>query len=179
MTPGRTFMRVVSLLVICAAVMVACSPTPTPSPVPVAMLPVEVVGVGAIPAGRTSIPGMTIRLTEADVATIGRGEGSVVITLTDAAGARDTISMTGTPAVVAPGSLGVTATLTASNVLGINIVDSDTFNVEQVTISGIRLAVSPEAAPGAIRATITECTGSLAGCAPDRALPSPGSVGTS
>lgn len=157
----------------------ACTPQPVPTPSappPVALLPVEITGVGAFPPGRTSLAGMTIRLTEADVGTIGLGEGTLAITFTDAAGAMDAISLTGTPAVFAPGSLGITASLPARNVLLLSIVDSDPLNIEPVTISNLRLAAADAAAPGAIRATITECTGSLAGCAAERELASPGTV---
>lgn len=180
MRVGYENRRAARAVLIAAALLTACSPAPTPTPSPsppVALLPPEITGVGAIPAGQTSLTGMSIRLTEAGADTILHGPGTIVITLTDANGATDTLSMTGAFEIVAPGSLGVTATLPASNVLLVEIVDSDTFNVEQVTISGLRLAVSPDAAPGDIRATITECTGSLAGCAADRELPSPGAVG--
>jgi hypothetical protein len=161
------------------ALAASCSPTPppTPSSPPAALLPVEVTGVGAIPPGRTSLPAMTIRLTEADVATIARGEGSLVIAFTDSAGAGESIGLVGTAAVLAPGSLGVTATLSQPSVVVLNIVDSDPLNIEQVTVSNLRLSASADAAPGPIRATITACTGSLAGCAPERELASPGTVG--
>lgn len=179
MRVGHAILRAALAVVISAALLTACSPAPTPTPSPsppVALLPPEITGVGAIPPGRTSLVGMTIRLTEADVATIGRGEGTLAITFTDTAGAMDTISLTGAPAVFAPGSLGITAVLSAPNVLLLRTVDSDPLNIEPVTISNLRLSVAGDAPAGAIRATITECTGSLAGCAAERELASPGTV---
>jgi hypothetical protein len=179
MTRHVSLSRVLAVMAMFGALAVRCSPTPPPTPSlpPAALLPVEVTGVGAIPPGRTSLPTMTIRLTEADVATIARGEGSLVITFTDSAGAGDSIGLIGEPAVSAPGSLGVTAGLSRPSVIVLSIVDSDPLNIEQVTISNLRLSASAAAAAGPIRATITECTGSLAGCAPERELASPGTVG--
>ena len=162
-----------------ALLVVACSPSPSPSPSPppVAFLPIEVSGVGAIAPGRTSAGGLVLRLTEAGVDTIARGPGTMVVTLSDQTGRGGTVGIVGTPSIDAPGSLGITAILTATNVLEISIVDSDPLNIEPVTIAGLRLSASQDAAPGAIRETITACTGSLAGCAPSRELPSPGTVG--
>jgi hypothetical protein len=80
------------------------------------------------------------------------------------------------PELTAPGSLGVSATLTRSNVLTVQIVDSDTFNVEQVTIGGLAISAAASAPAGPLSLAIAACTGSLAGCAASDLLGSPGTV---
>ena len=156
-----------------------CAPAPTPPPPsrpPVALAPIEVTGVGEITQGGTSPDELVLHVTEAGNATIGTGPGSFQVTLTDHAGLPDTIAYTGTPSVSGPGSLGVTASLTAPDVLTVSIVDSDTLNIETITIEGLGIRASPAAAPGSINAVIGGCSGSLAGCTATNVLTSPGSV---
>ena len=156
-----------------------CTPAPTPPPsvpVPVALAPIEVVAVGDVRQGATSDAELVIRITELESDSLPRGPGEFQLTLTDSAGSPDGVSFTGTSVVVAPGSLGATADLTSNDVLTIRVVDTDTFNVEQMTISGLRISASTTAPVGALALTIGACSGTLAGCGKDSVLPPPGTV---
>ncbi|MEX1168914.1 MAG: hypothetical protein WEE50_02105 [Chloroflexota bacterium] len=161
------------------ALVAACSPAPTPPPptrVPVALAPIEVMGVGEFRQGTTSADDLVIRFTELENDAIPRGPGAFELVLTDSAGTLDAVSFRGTPTLAAPGSLGVTATLTRSNVLTVQIVDSDTLNIEPVTIEGLALSARVSASTGPLVLTIGGCSGSLAGCASSDVLASPGTV---
>jgi hypothetical protein len=158
---------------------VGCSNNPTPPPPtrpPVALGPVEVTGVGDVAQGGHSANELVLRFTEASPAAIRVGPGSFQVTLTDHAGLPDTLGFTGTPSIEAPGSLGASATLTRRNVLTVSIVDSDSFNIEPITITGLAIFATPTAALGSINAVISGCAGSLAGCTAANVLASPGSV---
>ncbi len=160
-------------------VLVACDPAPTPSVAPsaaVSLSPIEVTGVGEVRQGTTSTDDLVIRVTELANDSIPRGAGAFELVLADSAGGQDAVVFTGNPTITAPGSLGTTASLTGGNVLTVQIVDSDTFNVEQLTIEGLRLSASASAPAGALTLSIVGCTGSLAGCAAHDGLASPGTV---
>jgi hypothetical protein len=86
------------------------------------------------------------------------------------------VAFSGTPTIVAPGSLGATATLAAPNVLMIDIVASDPFNVEAITIAGLSITASSNAATGPMTAKADGFTRSLQGGIVDGGLPSPGTV---
>jgi hypothetical protein len=102
--------------------------------------------------------------------------GSFMVTLTDHAGVGTTLAFTGRPSIDAPGSLGASAELAAGNVLRISIVASDRLNIEPITVTGLGIRASPEAALGSIDATLGAFSGSLAGGVANAALPSPGTV---
>jgi hypothetical protein len=166
-------------VLMCVVGFVGCTdnpPPPVPTRPPVALGPVEVTGVGDIAQGGASGNELVLQLTEAGIATIAAGTGSLQVTLTDHAGLPDTLRFTGTPSVVAPGSLGASAVLNGGNVLTISIVDSDRFNIEPIIITGLAISASPSAALGSINAVIGGCAGSLAGCVAANVLASPGSV---
>ncbi len=174
---GGSALRLV--LVVGIAAVAGCSPAPTTPPsvsVPVALAPLEVIGVGDVRQGPTSDADLVIRITELENDALTRGPGEIQVTMTDSTGAREHVSFTGTSAVVAPGSLGATVDLTSSNVLTIRVVDTDTFNVEQITISGLRLSASATAPLGALGLSIGACSGSLAGCATNSTLSPAGTV---
>lgn len=174
---GGSLLRLV--LVAAVAAVAACTPTPTPPPsVPaqVALAPLEVTAVGELRQGTTSDAELVIRITELESASLPRGRGAFQLTLTDSAGAPDGVSFTGTSVVIAPGSLGATADLTSNDVLTIRVMDTDTFNVEQMTITGLRISASTTAPVGALTLTIGACSGSLAGCSANSMLSSPGTV---
>ena len=172
---GRHGLGAASALLIFAACANDPSPTPPTRP-PIALGPVELTGVGAVPRAGVSPNTLVLRFIEIAPATIMRGPGSLHVTLTDLAGVPGTVSFTGNPSIVAPGSLGATAVLTAPNVLTVNIVDSDPLNIEQIDIEDLTISVSSEAALGAINAIVSGCTGSLDGCTASNVLPSPGEV---
>jgi hypothetical protein len=152
------------------------SPTLTPTRPPVALNVVAVTGIGDVAQGADSGNVLVLRFTEPTPAAIGIGPGSIQVILTDAAGSAASISLTGTPSIAGPGSLGASATFSAPNVLTIGILDSDTLNIEPMTVSGLGIRASSSAAVGPINASIAACTGSLAGCTALSQLPSPGNV---
>jgi hypothetical protein len=160
------------------AVLVACcGPQPTPPPSSrIALTPIELSGIGDLEQGATSGETLVIRVTENETDSILAGAGAFDLVLADRSGGSDQVVFTGTPQVTAPGSLGVTATLARGNVLAIEIVDSDTFNVEQVTIEGLALSAAASAPEGQLSLTVTNCSGSLAGCVADEMIGSPGTI---
>lgn len=180
-TPVRVGFVALGLLV-CSVGLAGCADNPTPptppkpTRPPVALAPVEVTGVGDVAQGGASEPDLVLQFTEISPASIAPGPGTFQVTLTDHLGLRETVSFTGTPSVSGPGSLGATATLTAGNVLTVGIVDSDTVNIEQMTITGLGISTAPTAALGSINAIIGPCAGSMAGCTATNVLASPGNV---
>jgi hypothetical protein len=155
-------------------------PTPTPTPQPTAAPPafvnVTVTGVGTIQRGGSSGATLDLSFNEAGIAAIARGPGSFHVTLLDHAGSGSTVSFLGTPSTAkSPGSLGASATM-SGNVLTIDILDSDTLNIEPIIVTGLGIGASSTAALGAIEATMGGFTGSLAGGATTDVLNSPGSV---
>ena len=117
-----------------------------------------------------------IRGTEQDADSILGAAGSFDLVLADSTGGSDQVVFTGSPRLTAPGSLGVTATLTRGTVLTVEVVDSDTFNVEQVTIEGLALSAAALAPLGPLRLTIANCEGSVAGCARAELVGTPGTI---
>ena len=180
MTTGRsTTIRIGLALVGILVGIAGCTDNPLPSlPTrpPVAFVPVELTGVGDVRQGGVSPATLVLRFTEPTPTAILAGPGSLQVTLTDSAGSSDTVGFTSSPLLEAPGSLGVTATLTRSNVLTMSIVDSDSINIESVTITGLAIFTGPTAALGPINAVIGGCAGSLAGCVASNVLVSPGNV---
>ena len=155
---------------------VAPTPTPEPTPTPIAFGEVGLTGVGDVRRGGASGPTLVLRLTEASPDAIPDGPGTLVVSIADAASGPGTVSFTGTPAVDAPDSLGATAQLDAPNTLRISIVASDRFNIEPITVTGLAIAVSADAALGPMTATFGPFAGSLVGGVASPDLPSPGTV---
>lgn len=154
-------------------------PTPAPTPTPTPQLvfgEVGVTAVGSVPRGGASGTTLVLRFTEPSVDAITNAAGSFTVTLTDHAGVGTTLVFTGTPSLDAPGSLGASAELVASNVLKVSIVASDRVNIEPITVTGLGISASPEAALGSINATLGAFSGSLAGGMANVVLPSPGTV---
>jgi hypothetical protein len=151
------------------------APTPTPTPGPV-FGDVGIVGVGNVPRGGASGPTLVLRFLEPSRAAIPDAEGSFTVALTDATGTGTTLAFTGTPSIVAPGSLGARAGFIAGNVLRISILGSDPNNVELITVTGLGVSASTRAALGPIGGTLGDFTGSLAGGVANVVLGSPGTV---
>jgi hypothetical protein len=154
-------------------------PTPAPTPTPTPQLvfgEVDVTGVGSVPRAGASATTLVLRFTESSVDAIPDAAGSFTVTLADSAGVGTTLVFTGSPTIDAPGSLGATAELVAANVLRISIVASDTFNVEPITIAGLGIGASSDAAVGPIGARLGDFTGALAAGVANVVLPSPGTV---
>lgn len=163
---------------ITAFVLAACTSTPTPPPPTPhpAFINVTVTRVGTIIRGGASAATLSLSFNEASIAAIGRGPGSLEVALSDSAGSGATLSFVGTSSTAkSPGSLGVSATV-SGNLLTVEIVDSDTLNIEPIIVTGLGIAASSSAALGPIGATMGAFTGSLAGGATTDTLASPGSV---
>jgi hypothetical protein len=165
-----------------ALVLVACTskPTPQPTPQPTSAAPafgdVTVTGVGMIQRGGSTAATLVLSFNEESVAAIARGPGSFHVTLLDHSGSASTVSFLGTPSTAkSPGSLGASATV-SGNVLTVQIVDSDTLNIEPIIVTGLGIAASSTAAIGSIGATMGSFAGSLAGGAINDILVSPGAV---
>lgn len=155
-------------------------PTPAPTPTPTPQLvfgEVDVTAVGSVPRGGSSGTNLVLRFVESSVDAISDAEGSFTVTLTDAGGAGGTLVVyTGTPVVDAPGSLGASAEIVGPGVLRISIIAADRVNIEPITVTGLGIGASAEAALGPIGATLGDLGGSLAGGVANVVLPSPGTV---
>jgi hypothetical protein len=101
--------------------------------------------------------------------------GSFHFILKDQAG-NSTVSFVGEPQVAAPGSLGASARLVEPGVLLVSIVASDTLNIEPITITGLAIRTTDEAAIGPLVATADDFDGSLGAGLAAPTLSSPGSV---
>jgi len=152
---------------------VPSAPTPTPRLV---FAEVAVSAVGGIPRGGASGTTLVLRFVESSEGAISGAAGSFTLTITDHAGSGTTVGFTGIPSLDAPVSLGATAELVAANVLKISIVASNTQFIEQITVTGLGIRASPEAALGSITATLGAFSGSMAGGVANDVLPSPGTV---
>lgn len=187
----RTFRAVVASVLVGALVLAVVAvvaflprsatlePTPTPSGPPATSVapptatvapstPTEwgrahLVGVGDIQQGEESASVFVLELDELGVDAIPDAPGSFRMTLVDASGAPAAAGFVGSASVDAPGSLGVTTRLISQDVLEVSIVASDRYNVEPITVSGLRIQVAPTAALGPIQLRIGAFTGSLAG----------------
>ncbi len=127
---------------------------------PAAFASTAVTSAGTIPLGGTSTTAATFTFTENAASSFPSGGGTLIVTLTDSAGG-STVHFTGTPTLTAPGSLGASITVDSSgNFFTINASASDTSNIEQITVGGLKISADTGAALGAINANLT---GSLAG----------------
>lgn len=195
----RTFRAVVAAVLVGALALTSVvafavlqpSPSPAPSATPTARLAptapptptprlvfgeVGVTAVGNVPRSGASGTTLVLRFTEPSVDAILNAAGSFTVTLTDQAGVGTTLIFTGTPSLAAPGSLGASAELVAPNVLKVSIAASDLVNIEPITVTGLGISASPEAALGSINATLGAFSGSLAGGVANIVLPPPGTV---
>jgi hypothetical protein len=151
------------------------SPAMSPTPPPAVFGSMDVVGAGDVARGGTSATTVSLRFLKTNPAAIPSAPGSFQVTLSDAAG-QPTIDFVGTPSVVAPDSLGASATLVAGNVLEIHISGSDPANAELLTINGLSIKAFATAALGPITASVGAFRGSLAAGVDVTDLPSPGTV---
>jgi len=106
-----------------------------------------------VPRGGTSSGTATFTFTENTAACLPNVAmpGALTVTINDIDGGDVTFS--GTPVVTAPGSLGATASV-VGNVLTINFAGSDVVNIEQVSVSGLKITAATTATAGAIAATL-------------------------
>jgi hypothetical protein len=135
-----------------------------------------VVSVGLISRGSASPQTLRLELVEPSVGAIPDAAGALRVTLRDHDGNGSTVAFVGTPSVAAPDSLGATATLVTPNVLMVTIVASDRLNIESITITGLGIEATEQAAIGPLVAEVGDFDGSLSGGLTRDVLPSPGSV---
>ena len=185
----------VGALALAAVVVFASLPSPAPTPAPTATPrptliatatptptsrlvfgDVGVTPVGIVHRGGASGGTLVLRFVETGVDAIPNAAGSLTVTLEDSAGTGTTLEFTGVPAFDAPGSLGVTARFVAGNVLQISILGADLRNIEPITITGLGIRATPDAARGPITATLGDFSGSLVGGVANAVLLSPGTV---
>ena len=119
------------------------------------------ISVGLVARGSDSGETLVIEFVEPRADAIPDAPGSFQVSLADQAGDTSTIAFVGEPSVSAPGSLGVTVALAGPNVLQIDILASDTVNIESVTITGVGLHADKAAALGPITARASGFAGSL------------------
>lgn len=120
-----------------------------------------VTSAGTVPRGGTSTGTASFTFTEntANCFTNVAQPAALVVTILDAAN-NPTVTFVGPPVVSGPGTVGATATV-AGNVLTIAFAGASPVNVEQITVSGLKISATATAATGAIKATLT---GSEAAC---------------
>ena len=121
---------------------------------PVASASITGTSAGNVAQGSTSVGTASYLFTENSIAALPNAAGSMTVTITPAAPGVGTVTWSGTPVVSAPSSLGATASV-AGNVLTINVAASDPANVETISISGLKVAASSTASPGAVVATLS------------------------
>jgi len=155
------------------------APTPLPTPTPTPQLvfgEMDVTAVGSVPRDGASGTTLVLRFVESSVDAIADAAGSFTVTLADAAGAAGTLLFTGSPALDVPGSLGADVEIVGPGVLRISITAADQLNIEPITVTGLGIGASAEAALGPISATLGDFEGSLAAGVASATLPSPGTV---
>jgi hypothetical protein len=153
------------------------TPMPTPTPTPGHVFgDVGITPVGSVPRGGASSATLVLRFVEPSIDAIPAAVGSLTVTLADSGGIGTTLAFSGTPALDAPGSLGAKAELVAGNVLQIRIRGADPRNIEPITVTGLGIRATPDAALGPITATLGDFSGSLAGGVANAVLLSPGTV---
>ena len=133
---------------------------------PAAFASVTVGSAGNVPTGGTSASNVSFTFTEQAIASIAtNAAGSFTVTIAPAGGttATSSVSFVGTPSTTgSTGSLGASASV-AGNVLTVSIAGSDTNNIESIFVTGLKISASSGASLGAITATMSAGTGSLAG----------------
>jgi hypothetical protein len=112
---------------------------------------VTVTSAGTVPRGDTSTGTATFTFTENDANEFSIN-GTLTVTILDSASGA-TVTFTGTPVLTAPGSLGASVAV-AGNVITVTTTGHDDSNVEQITVSGLKIKATLAAATGAIKATL-------------------------
>ena len=125
-----------------------------------ALASTSVTSAGNVLPGGTSAGTASFTLTENAIAGFSNAGGTLVVTITDRLGA-STVHFTGTPVRTAPGSLRATVALgSAGTSFIITTLGADDINMEQITVSGLRISADAGAAAGPIKASVS---GSLVG----------------
>ncbi len=133
---------------------------------PAALAAITIGSAGNVPVGGTSASNVSFQFTEQAIASIPTNAvGSFTVTIAPAAPGLGSVSFAGTPSTGAStGSLGATASI-AGSVLTVNIAGSDTTQIESIFVTGLKISAAAGTSLGAITATLSAGTGSLAGAA--------------
>ena len=127
---------------------------------PTAFASTSVTSAGTVLPGGTSGGTASFTFTENSANAFPTSGGNLVVGITDYAGG-STVHFVGTPVLAAPSSLGASVVLGPSgNFFTVTMTGSDSFHVEQITVSGLRISADAGAVAGAINATLS---GSLVG----------------
>ncbi len=127
---------------------------------PAAFASTIVTSAGTVLPGGTSSGTASFTFTENSASSFPTSGGNLVVGITDFAGG-STVHFVSTPVLAAPSSLGASVVLGPSgNSFTVTTTGSDSFHVEQITVSALRISAYAGAASGAINATLS---GSLAG----------------
>ncbi|MEA2609370.1 MAG: hypothetical protein QOJ75_1613, partial [Chloroflexota bacterium] len=125
-----------------------------------ALASTSVTSAGSVQPGGISAGTASFTMTENAAAGFSNAGGTLVVTITDSLGA-STVHFTGTPLLSAPGSVRATVALgSAGTSVVVTTLGADDVNVEQITVSGLRISADAGAAAGPIKASVG---GSLVG----------------
>jgi hypothetical protein len=121
---------------------------------PAALASTAVTSAGTVPVGGTSAGTASFTFTENGPGGFPASGGTLIVTIKDSV-SNSTVHFTGTPTIVAPGSLGATVAITgAGSSFTVTAVASDTATPEIITVSGLRISADAGAALGPIIATL-------------------------
>ncbi len=118
---------------------------------PAAFASTTVVSAGSIAAGSTSTGTASFTFTENTITSF-TGPGTLTVTILDA-NSQNTLTFSG-GVLAAPGSLGATLAV-SGNTFTVTTTGNDNNNIEQITVSGLKIAATTAAATGGIIATLT------------------------
>ena len=120
-----------------------------------ALASTSVTSAGSVLPGSTSVGTASFTLTENSVNGFPNTSGTLIVTITDSAGA-STVHFSGTPLLSAPGSLGAAVALgPAATSFVVTTLGADNGNVEPITVSGLRISADGGAAAGPIKAAMS------------------------
>ena len=120
-----------------------------------ALASTSVTSAGSMLPGSTSAGTAAFTLTENSVNGFPPAGGTLIVTISDSAGA-PTVHFSGAPILSAPGSLGATVALgSAGTSFIVTTGGADNYNVEQITVSGLRISADVGAATGPIKAVMS------------------------
>ena len=120
-----------------------------------ALASTSVTSAGSMLPGSTSAGTAAFTLTENSINGFPPAGGTLIVTISDSAGA-PTVHFSGAPILSAPGSLRATVALgSAGTSFIVTTGGADNYNVEQITVSGLRISADVGAATGPIKAAMS------------------------
>jgi hypothetical protein len=126
---------------------------------------VTVTSAGNVPIGGTSAGSATFLFVESSATGIPtNAAGGFDVVIAPAAPGLGAVTFSGTPVVSAPGSLGASASIVGST-LSVSWSNSDTANIESISVSGLFIDAAAGTSTGAITATMGNFSGNMPGAA--------------